>query len=173
MTLIAMAGLPGTGKSTLTRALADALPAVVLDKDRVRAALFSSVVDYSAAQNDFCLSVIYRTAAFLLRRDPRRVVIIDGRTFATRAQREALREAASKIGATLHIIECVCAEPTALARLAHDATTGAHPAADRDAALYRRVKARWESISAPKLVIDTDAPLEVCVARCLNYLKEV
>ncbi len=173
MTLIAMAGLPGTGKSTLARALADALPAVVLDKDRVRAALFSSAVDYSAAQNDFCLSVIYQTAAFLLQQDPNRAVIIDGRTFATQAQRETLREAASKTGATLHIIECVCAEPTALARLAHDAATGAHPAADRDAALYRRVQARWDPIPAPKLVIETDAPLKTCVARCLDYLTEV
>ena len=34
--LIAMAGLPGTGKSTLATALADALPAVVLDKDKLR-----------------------------------------------------------------------------------------------------------------------------------------
>lgn len=173
MTLIAMAGLPGTGKSTLARALAEALPAVVLDKDRVRGALFSAAVDYSAAQNDFCLNVIYQTAAFLFRRDPSRAVIIDGRTFATRSQREALREAASEMGAVLGIIECVCAEATALARLAHDAATGAHPAADRDAALYRRVKARWEPIPAPKLVIDTDAPLETCVARCLDYLQEV
>ena len=173
MTLIAMVGLPGTGKSTVARALAEALPAVVLDKDRVRAVLFSSAVDYSAAQNDFCLSIIYQTAAFLLRRDPSHAVIIDGRTFATQARRMALREAASEMGAVLHIIECVCAEATALARLAHDAATGAHPAADRDAALYRRVKARWEPIPAPKLVVDTDVPLETCVARCTNYLKEV
>jgi adenylylsulfate kinase len=38
--LIAMAGLPGTGKSTLANALANALGAAVLNKDRVRAALF-------------------------------------------------------------------------------------------------------------------------------------
>ena len=37
--LIAMAGLPGTGKSTLAAALAEALPAVVLDKDKLRAGL--------------------------------------------------------------------------------------------------------------------------------------
>lgn len=173
MILVAMTGLPGTGKSTLAHALADALPALVLDKDRVRAALFSTAVDYSAAQNDFCMKVIYQTAAFLLQRDPSRAVIIDGRTFATQAQREALREAAWKMDATLHIIECVCAETTALARLAHDAAAGSHPAADRDAALYWRVRARWEPIPAPKLVIDTGAPLETSVVRSLDYLTEV
>jgi adenylylsulfate kinase len=172
--LIAMAGLPGTGKSTLAQALTEALPAVVLDKDQVRAALFPpAVLDYSAAQNDHCMDVIYRTAAFLLQRRPEQHVIVDGRTFATRPQRIALREAASKMGAVLHVIECVCAEATALARLAHDAAMGSHPAADRDPALYRRVRARWEPISAPKRVIDTDASLETCVARCLDYLREV
>jgi predicted kinase len=38
--LIAMAGLPGSGKSTLATCLEPRLGAVVLDKDRVRAALF-------------------------------------------------------------------------------------------------------------------------------------
>jgi adenylylsulfate kinase len=52
--LIAMAGLPGSGKSTLAARLEERLGAVVLDKDRVRAALFPPrVLDYSAAQDDW------------------------------------------------------------------------------------------------------------------------
>ncbi len=34
--LIVMVGLPGTGKSTLAKALARALPGLVLNKDRAR-----------------------------------------------------------------------------------------------------------------------------------------
>jgi adenylylsulfate kinase-like enzyme len=37
---VIMAGLPGTGKSTLSRNLADQLNGIVLDKDLVRDALF-------------------------------------------------------------------------------------------------------------------------------------
>src|SRR5947209_2269421 len=45
--LIAMAGLPGTGKSTLARQMARALSGVVLDKDVIRAALFPpALVEY-------------------------------------------------------------------------------------------------------------------------------
>src|SRR5262249_39463493 len=51
--LVAMAGLPGSGKSTLAACLERELGAVVLDKDRVRAALFPPrVLDYSAAQDE-------------------------------------------------------------------------------------------------------------------------
>ena len=38
--LIAMAGLPGCGKTALAQRLAERLKAVVLDKDTIRAALF-------------------------------------------------------------------------------------------------------------------------------------
>jgi predicted kinase len=83
--IVAMAGLPGAGKSTLAGALATQLHAVVLDKDRIRAGLFPpSNVGYTDDQNDFCVDVMYRTAEWLLRRDRAAVVILDGCTY-TRA----------------------------------------------------------------------------------------
>src|SRR5262249_40813715 len=78
----AMAGLPGTGKSTLAARLAEGLGGVVLDKDRVRAALFPPpALDYSMAQDDLCMAAIYRAAAHLHTTAPGLAVILDGRTF--------------------------------------------------------------------------------------------
>ncbi|MGH3625104.1 MAG: AAA family ATPase [Sciscionella sp.] len=169
--IVAMAGLPGVGKSTLAHAVADASGAVVLDKDLIRASLFPpSYVDYTVEQDDFCVDVMYRTAGWLFRRDPATVVILDGRTYTRVEQVAALKQAAATLDAALRIIECTCAEPVALGRLDDDRRTDRHPAANRDAVLYQEFLASADPIDEPRLVVDTGRPLSDCVAECLEYL---
>jgi predicted kinase len=171
--LVLMAGLPGCGKSALARGLAAALPGVVLDKDRVRAALFPPErVEYSTVQDDFCQGLMEQTAAYLLRARPDEAVIFDGRTFSQRYQRARLAELARELGVALRVILCVCDEEVARARLERDATQGTHPARNRDFGLYLAVRARFEPLEGPHLRLDTAAPLEECVARALAYLGE-
>jgi predicted kinase len=169
--IVILAGLPGTGKSTLARALARRLPGVVLDKDVIRAALFPPErVEYSLAQDDFCQEIMLQTAAFLLAGDGSRHILLDGRTFSRRYQRERVIDFCSQAGTTWALLECVCAEHTALARLAHAAAQHTHPAANRTPELYRQIRDVWEPIDGPKLVMDTEASLELCVERALRYL---
>ena len=166
--LVAMAGLPGTGKSTLAQGLREALGAALLDKDEVRSALFGSDVDYSDAQDDLCIEVMLRAAGYLFDRDPARPVILDGRTFTRLHQLAVLRAAAGDLAARLVVIECVCPPDTALARLADG---GSHPAANRTPDLYRRMAAAAEPIPSPKLVVDTgSATIADCLAAALAYV---
>jgi dephospho-CoA kinase len=58
------------------------------------------------------------------------------------------------------ILECICSDESARRRLE---SNPAHPAINRDYGLYLAVKARFEEITLPKAVIDTDQPLERCV----------
>jgi len=169
--IVIMAGLPGTGKSTLARALAQRLPGAVLDKDVIRAALFQPAhVEYSPAQDDFCQEIMLQTAAYLLAKDAELHVLLDGRTFSRRYQRERVIEFCQNAGTTWAMVECVCAEQTALRRLAEAVAQKTHPAANRTPALYREIRKMWEPIDRPKLVIDTDANLDSCVDRALRYL---
>jgi len=171
--LIAMAGLPATGKTTLAARLAQELDGVVLGKDQVRAALFSApVLDYSAAENDISMAAIFQAAAYIGKTFPRHPVIIDGRTFLQTKQIDALLALAGSLGETPRIIECVCADAVARQRLEHDLAEGRHPARNRTYALYRSVQEKAEAIAVPHLVIDTGVtPLEECVRRCLAYLQ--
>lgn len=170
--LIAMAGLPATGKSAIARRLAAELPAVVLDKDRIRAALFAPPdIEYSREQDDLCMHVMLQVAEFLLGRDPTRHVILDGRTFSRRYQLEACQCAALRLGTAFRVLECVCAQETARQRLELDVAAGRHVAANRDYAIYLEVRSQFEPILLPKLVLDTDLDVEQCVARALRYLR--
>jgi predicted kinase len=159
--LILMAGLPGTGKSTLSRALATELGGTVVDKDRVRAALFSPPdIEYSTEQDDFCMAVMLKVAGYLFRRDPARIVFLDGRTFSQTYQLKRATGFAEAINQPWRILDCTCSESTARRRLSYDSN---HLAANRNFDLYLEVKSRFEEITFPKTVIDTDQSLEVCI----------
>ena len=169
--IVIMAGLPGTGKSTLARALAQRLPGTVLDKDTIRAALFQPPhVEYSLAQDDFCQEIMLQTAGYLLTKDGELHVLLDGRTFSRRYQRERVIEFCSQVGAGSATLECVCAEQTAFGRLAEASAANTHLAANRTPGLYREIRKAWEPIDRPKLVIDTDANLDSCVDQALRFL---
>jgi predicted kinase len=179
--LIVMAGLPGTGKSTLAQALAQALPGLVLNKDQARLALFPpEAIAYSAPQDDLVVHILLLLAAYYLDLDPQRRLILDGRPFTRQYQvQQVLGFARDKTGRLgfypgreipLRFIECVCSEEVARQRLERAARRGAHPAANRDYALYRQMKASAEPIPLPHLVVDTAADLSVCLRQCLDYL---
>ena len=82
--IVLMAGLPGTGKSTLAHEIACLTSGRVLSKDEFRHLLFApEEIEYSSRQDDFCQELMLQTAGYLLARDPARIVFLDGRPFAT------------------------------------------------------------------------------------------
>jgi predicted kinase len=170
--LIAMAGLPASGKSTLAACLAQELRAVVLDKDRVRAALFPNpVLDYSAVQDDIAMTAIYQAAAAILRAEPKRVVILDGRTFLLPDQLQPFLDLCASVGEQPRIIECVCDDAIARRRLEEDQAAHRHLAGNRTYALYLSMKAKAQPLTVPHLVVDTGKmPPTGCVRQCLDGL---
>ncbi len=170
--IVLMAGLPASGKSTLCRALARQLNGVVLDKDKIRSALFSPAdIEYSTAQDDFCMAVAMDAVAYILQNNPARFVFVDGRPFSRTYQINDVVMSAQKLEQPWGILECICSEDTARKRLAEQAASGEHLASNRDYALYRRMRDQFEEIILPKTVIDTDEPVDTCIARSLAAIS--
>lgn len=157
--LILMAGLPGTGKTTVATELASHVNGVVLSKDTVRHALFSpELVEYSTTQDDFVIEVLLLTAVYIWSLHPHKTTILDGRTFSRAAQRQHVIAFAERARQPWRIIECVCPDDIAKARLSRPNPT--HPAGNRTPALYDEVKSRWEPITQDHLTIRSDAPID-------------
>lgn len=155
MRLVVLAGLPGSGKSSLARALSRRLDCPVFDKDRVREALFGpDRVRYTREQDDACVEALLAAAQACLRSGQEANAILDGRTFTGEGQVERMLEFERTSEIPLRWIQLDCRLSTAAARLRADA--GLHPAADRDPNRLMQLAARARRLDVPHLALSSE-----------------
>jgi predicted kinase len=156
---VLLAGLPGTGKSTLAAGLAQHFSGHVLNKDVIRQAIFGpSHVAYSAQQDDLVHTFMVEAAHSLWHTHPALWVFFDGRTYS-----RAIHRAAVPPHFTLL---CTASEAQIRQRL-----QAPHPAANRNWQLYEKVRRHFEPITEPHCIIDTDQPYAACLAKAITYLE--
>jgi predicted kinase len=118
-------------------------------------------------EKDLIDDMIVSMAEFLLGRQ--RDVVIDGMALSSARRVEQFVRAAESCGAQVRSIQCVCAEKTALDRIARD--RDAHPAGDRGETLYLEIRRRFEPVDHPFLTVNTDENTAFSLALILGYLS--
>lgn len=168
-TWVLLAGLPGTGKSTLAGKLKEKLGGVILNKDRVREALFpGELTDYSREQDDVCMSAILNAAIYLTQRQRAKFLFLDGRTFSRRDQVEEVLRLAQQLGVAWRILLLQCAEGVIIERLSK--SEGEHPAKNRNFTLYQQLKTSFEAITYPRFDVDTTKGVDAVIEDVTRYV---
>ncbi|NKC33563.1 AAA family ATPase [Falsiroseomonas selenitidurans] len=155
--LIAFAGLPGTGKSTLSRALARALGATWIRIDHIEQALREAGIGDVGPAGYLAGYAVARANLSL------GLSVVADSVNPLRITRDAWRNAAQAAGAGLIEVEIVCSDPIEHRRRVETRSIdipGLVPP-DWDAVLGRE----YESWHRPRLVIDTAGrSLDACLS---------
>lgn len=164
--LILMSGLPGSGKSYLSRRLAEQLSAVIIESDRVRKVLFPQP-NYSAEESAF----VHRTSQEVIRRLlTKGVRVIFDATNLIEFQREGLYSLAERSGARLLIIRTIAPEQVIRERLEQRKSKWGDSISDADWQVYRRMAKNEQRISRSHLCIDTSQDIDHAVRKVLRAL---
>jgi uncharacterized protein len=178
--LVLAGGLPGTGKSTLARHLADRAGFTVVRSDVVRKEL-AGVPPHSSARSTFGEGLYStewtdRTYAECLTRAKVLLfggarVIVDA-TFAEESKRLLFLEAANRLGVPAALLLCHADPQVVESRLDHRQGD----ASDADLAVYHQATAIWEPLSTPSRpaahLISTDGSPEEAVVQAIESLGE-
>jgi predicted kinase len=167
-TLIVLSGLPASGKSVLAESLSRALSLTIFSIDPIEAAMWRAGL--AKTQTGIAAYEVAQALADEHLR-LRHSVIVDA-VNPVEAPRAAWRNLAAKHRVSLKIIECVCADETALRQRieARVRNVGSTPEITWARLLQRR--AEYEAWTDPRLVLDTSrtSPAQL-LAQALNYVR--
>jgi len=148
--LIVVSGLPGTGKSYFCHQLAKRLPAIILESDVLRKALFSSP-NYSAPESAHLFRVCHHLMESLLKKG---ISLIFDATNLSERHREHLYSITYRLGIKLVLVR-VEAPPQLVYERLKDRGESLECKSDADWAVYQKMKPQVEKIRRNHYVVDT------------------
>lgn len=172
--LTLVGGLPGSGKSTLSGALADRLGVTLLSSDRLRKELAGIPAEESAAaaygEGLYTAEWTAKTYAALLDRASALLacgesVVLDA-TWSDAGRREAAQHMAERVGADLVALHCQVPDDVSASRLSTRAPGPSDAGLD-----VARAMAATEPPWSEAVTIDTSGPLESAVVRALAAVR--
>jgi predicted kinase len=157
-------GLPGTGKTTVARQVAERLNCPLLSTDTIRKKLLTKAT-YTIEERNLVYRAIFCMVEFAV--EHLEHVVLDG-TFNMHGRRVEAHQLAAELGLPIVFVECVCDEPTALHRI----QTRTHTDSEATVDTYRVLKAGWEDNAFAHIKIDTARPVAENVKVIERFVSE-
>jgi predicted kinase len=151
-TLVAVSGLPGTGKSYFSQRLAERLPFVILESDALRRVLFPAPV-YSRQESFRVFKAVYQLIERLLQEG---VSVILDATNLTEGNREYLYSVAERLGVKLILVRVEAPREVVRQRLAG---RGSESLSQADWAVYEKLALTVEDIKQRHYTVDTSGDI--------------
>lgn len=166
--LVVMVGPPGTGKSHLVRQVRSRVPAATVQSDEIRRSMIDRP-QYTPDENRRVFRVAHDLTERMLRGGES--VIFDATNLRERNRRE-LYEIAERAGARVLVVHVIAPDSVVAERL-RTRLLGVDPD-DRSEAgwdVYLRMKAEFEEIQRPHLVVDSSREIEPAVDQVVRFIE--
>ncbi len=167
--LVALCGLPGTGKSHFAAALAARIPCQVLGSDRLRKIL-EPQPRYTREEHARVFRAAHALLESLLSQGHR--VVFDATNLTDRA-REPLRDIADRVGVPLLLVQFNAPSTLVRQRLARRSRGEIDDTwSDADWRIYCRLYPGQEPVSGPHLDVDSSRSTEPMLEELVRLLQE-
>jgi predicted kinase len=163
--IVIVCGLPGVGKTTLSRELAPIISAIILSTDKIRKELIPGPT-YRWQERRLVYDVLVLLAKYLHNAGVN--CILDA-TFNTENSRKELKRKLALTPDQFSLIECTCSEDEIISRLKNRK----NDYSDADIFIYRKMKKIYEPVSEEHIIVDTSNTSQVDIQKIANQVLKI
>lgn len=164
MKLILVCGLPGSGKTTVSRKIARRTGSHIFNTDTLRKEMFTEPT-YSEEEKKMVYDLLFSITEKFLK--SAKNVVLDG-TFYKKELRDRVRELAKRNESEFHMVKVVCDEGTIRERM--EKRKRKKSFSDADYGVYKKVKSKFEPLRGRHHVIESGKNEDAQIRRLVKKI---